>query len=141
MFFVRIATLSVWSRGVHSSGLFQCGNLGRADSCVAQSPCLSASVAPLTRPHTQGAQRLCLHVCVLHVSVYIGCATPCLKSTVQPISLLHIKASIIQPPDMTCYYIQTCPPLFLLLWFLQRNPAVALMLYLTCSLLHYSIQQ
>lgn len=101
-FLVRIATCQLSLGAFVLLGLvcFRCGNPSRADSCVAQSPCLSVWVTPLTRPHTSRPAIVCASECVCSACVYTGCATPCLKSTAQPIAPIHIKASIIHPTSL-----------------------------------------
>lgn len=97
VFLVRIATCQFSLGAFILLGLvcFDVGILGRADSCVAQSPCLSVWVTPLTCPYTRRPEFVCVSECVCSVSVcvYTECATPCLKSTVRPIPPLPFSAS------------------------------------------------
>ena len=101
--------MSVWSRGrlfFWAWCVFDVGNQGRLLCGPVSLPvCLSVWVTTLTCPHTRRPASVCvfvcvcvcLNVCVVHVYMYAGCATPCLRSTVQPISPLHVTASIIHP--------------------------------------------
>lgn len=101
--FSKNSNMSVWSQGGYSCGLglflsWKSGQSRLLCGPVSLPVCLGDSIN--TSSHKAPSNCVFVSECVCCACVCVICATPCLKSTVQPISPLHIKASIIHPTTL-----------------------------------------
>ena len=122
VFLVRIVTCQFGLRafillGLVCFSMWESGQSRLLCGPVSLPVCLGDSINTFSHKAPSVCVCVCLNVCVRHMSVY----TPCLKSTVQPISPLPIKASIIYPTTLFIIISRHFLPSYPVVVFTQKS--------------------